>query len=681
MQMNIFRTVYMCVVFALAASTARAQTSGRGVVAMSIEELLDVKVTSTTKTAGISIDKAPGIVRVFTRRDLDRYGFATLRDVLANVPGIQIQQYRAGHEAVWFRGLTERYNNKVLWLVDGVPLRDNYYGHQGIDEAIPLGMVERIEIISGPGGVLYGTNAFAGVVSITTVSAKAARESRDVRAAYGTYNTGEQSGVFAGGLLYGFVNHLKTSGFSPALNSDGEPWRHDQGRERTTGFFKIGGPTLEGTFSGSVHNYADTYRASGRDRSFERDPVYGSIRYQHQFTPEVNLKILGYYEYYFVTRTESRFGSPSQMISRTEDIVNTSMQGVDINLSYTRGRHIALVGTSYQSDRNHAMRIDRLSPIASTSPKLAVPGVSREDIGVFVQDSWSVTPMLDVTTGFRYDQMSDFNDQLSYRLAATGHRGSAYGKLLYGTAFRVPSYREYLDVSGYNFSLRPEHLSTVEGQVGYRFVRADVNVAFYSNRYHDQIREIFVDTITTAAGVRNLNDEYSINAEHSGVTGIELLGQILPNDRLTVTLGLSRLFSATETIGPLDPSVHSTVVVTPGRANIPFVAKYTGNALVDYRLTARGDHVGFNATGLSRRSVSSDYQTSVPVANRDASNADGFVKVDVFSTIPLSRRLNLTMRGLNVFDRRIFSPPFDNATGYDNQWPSRSFRAELAVRY
>jgi outer membrane receptor for ferrienterochelin and colicin len=170
---------------------------------LSLGELLDLEVTAATKTRGFSTRKAPSVIRVFTRRDLDQFAFQTIRDVLANVPGIQVQEYRGAHQAPWIRGVKSRYNNKILWLIDGVPLRDSYYGHSSIDEILPLDMVERIEIISGPGSVLYGANAFAGVVSIVTRKAQdVGKGERAARASFGSYDTAEAAGEFAKKNVY-----------------------------------------------------------------------------------------------------------------------------------------------------------------------------------------------------------------------------------------------------------------------------------------------------------------------------------------------------------------------------------------------------------------------------------------------------------------------------------------------
>ena len=62
-----------------------------------------------------------------------------------------------------------------------------------------------------------------------------------------------------------------------------------------------------------------------------------------------------------------------------------------------------------------------------------------------------------LTTGVRYNTMSRFDDQINYRFGLTGWKNNFYGKLLYGTAYRVPAYREYIKVGVINKELQPEH--------------------------------------------------------------------------------------------------------------------------------------------------------------------------------------------------------------------------------
>lgn len=108
------------------------------------------------------------------------------------------------------------------------------------------------------------------------------------------------------------------------------------------------------------------------------------------------------------------------------------------------------MGGSFQADRSNNIRLLDLQPERASVPGLAVPGVHRKNAGAFVQDIWSLGDHVELTTGIRYDYLSDFDDSLNYRMGLTAEKGNMYGKLLYGTAYRVPSYREYLDVVSYN---------------------------------------------------------------------------------------------------------------------------------------------------------------------------------------------------------------------------------------
>jgi len=86
---------------------------------------------------------------------------------------------------------------------------------------------------------------------------------------------------------------------------------------------------------------------------------------------------------------------------------------------------------------------------------LSVPHVTRRNEAVFVDDSWSLRTRTLLSAGVRYDRLSHFDNQFSYRAGLTHQMEYVYAKLLYGTAFRSPSYREYLSVTAFNDTLQP----------------------------------------------------------------------------------------------------------------------------------------------------------------------------------------------------------------------------------
>ena len=675
-------TVAATVLFLTVALIPGQTRDPRKLEQMTLQELLDLKVLSATKIKGFSIVRAPSVIRVFTREDIDKFGFHSLRDILINVPGIQIQEYRNAHQVPWIRGIKSRYNNKVLWLVDGVPLRDSYYGHNAVDEFMPLDMVERVEIINGPGSVLYGANAFTGVVSITTKgSSDAPAEDRAIRLSYGTYDTKEASVEFGHRNIYAYANYYTTSGFHPPLNADGKVWDHPQHDDRAYGLFKFSNANFEGTFSFADYDYAETYRKAKRNRTLSRKPVYGSMRYQRPVGDKSHLKVLGYYEFYRLRKEEYKFKDPQTFRKLEREFLDTSLYGVDVDLSYQASRHSFITGFSYQGDQDNDMRILEFSPELETEPGLAVPGVRRHTFGFFAQEILSLSKIFDLTGGIRYDVLSDFENQFSYRAGLTGPKGRRYGKVLFRTAFRVPSFREYLDPYSFNFSLQPERLQTLEGQIGWKFSRGDVSLTLYRNHYTDLIKELFVEVIEAPEGVREVDDEYAINADSSNITGLELQTILYPTDQLSLNLGVGTLLSAKETIGPFDESIITSTPVDIEEADSKFLSDLTAHALLSYQFPGTRHRVGMNAIYYSDRDTPVGYQSGVPEENRDLSNADGFFKLDVFSRIHLSRRFAFDLKVGNVFDQAIYSPPFDNPEKYDIEWPGRTFRAELVIRY
>ena len=119
----------------------------------------------------------PGAVYVLTADDIRRSGMSSLADVFRLVPGMQVAQVNANKWAVSIRGFNGVYANKLLVLVDGRPVYNRLYAGVIWDvEDVVLADIERIEIVRGPGGPMWGTNAVNGVINIVTRAATASAE-------------------------------------------------------------------------------------------------------------------------------------------------------------------------------------------------------------------------------------------------------------------------------------------------------------------------------------------------------------------------------------------------------------------------------------------------------------------------------------------------------------------------
>ena len=139
---------------------------------LSLEDLMQIKITSSTLTEK-NLRTAPSSVTVFSHDQIKAMGIDYLDDLLNFVPGFQaFRQADSGgeyyHSSRGIRSGTS--SREVLILIDGNRVNAEYAG--GSVHMISLGNIEKVEIIRGPGSAIYGSNAFVGVINITTSSGK-----------------------------------------------------------------------------------------------------------------------------------------------------------------------------------------------------------------------------------------------------------------------------------------------------------------------------------------------------------------------------------------------------------------------------------------------------------------------------------------------------------------------------
>lgn len=152
---------------------SRAQTGGNpDLTSLSLEELMNVQLTSVLRK-GESLAETPAPVTVITAEDIRRSGAISLPDLLRLVPGMDVAQIDSHSWAISARGYNNRYAGKLLVLVDGrsvyTPL---FSGVLWETQDVVIEDVERIEVIRGPGGTLWGANAVNGIINIVTKPAR-----------------------------------------------------------------------------------------------------------------------------------------------------------------------------------------------------------------------------------------------------------------------------------------------------------------------------------------------------------------------------------------------------------------------------------------------------------------------------------------------------------------------------
>ncbi len=162
----------LAMVFATGNVYADTQQQVPDVTTMSVEDLMNMQVTSVSKRAQ-KVGDAPAAIFVITQEDIQRSGARNIPELLEMVPGLEVARIDENKWAIGSRGFNGRFDDKLLVLIDGrsvyTPLFSGVYWDV---QDVMLEDVERIEVIRGPGATLWGANAVDGVINIITKKAK-----------------------------------------------------------------------------------------------------------------------------------------------------------------------------------------------------------------------------------------------------------------------------------------------------------------------------------------------------------------------------------------------------------------------------------------------------------------------------------------------------------------------------
>ena len=166
--------LWSCVGAVLFATSAAAATPTlEDFKRMSLEELMEVRVFTASRRLEPT-QSVPSAVFVLTSDDLRRSRATSIPEALRLVPGVQVGRVDANKWAVSMRGFNSREANKLLVLLDGRSIYDPLFsGVLWESQDVMLEDVDRIEVIRGPGGTIWGANAFNGVINIISKRASA----------------------------------------------------------------------------------------------------------------------------------------------------------------------------------------------------------------------------------------------------------------------------------------------------------------------------------------------------------------------------------------------------------------------------------------------------------------------------------------------------------------------------
>jgi len=479
------------------------------------------------------VAKAPAVASVITANDIKDMGAKDVIEVLETVPGIHVSSRAAGYNPIIvIRGIHSGFNPQVLMLVNGIPLTNLIFGNRGeVWAGMPVENISRIEVIRGPGSAVYGADAFAGTINIIT---KTAGEVDGIKSgvSVGSYNT-HRGWLMYGGALGGWdlalaLEVMDTNGQDEKVVSDAQtsldalfgtstsfaPGEINDGKESVDLRIDLskGNWRLRGGYQvrrnvelgAGASDALDPYGEGESDR-FNFDIVYTNENLADYWDIEARLS-------YFDVSTEvdlvlfppGSFGGafPDGVIGRPD--VYERHYRFDSSAFYTGiENHNIRVGAGYHYlDQYRIEETKNFFILATPLGPLPVPlgglvdvtntmPYNREEVRevsyLFVQDEWKLIRDWSLTAGVRYDHYSDFGDTVNPRFALVWD--TAYNfttKLLYGKAFRAPSFAEQFNINNPvaigNDSLDPEIIDTYELAFDYVYsphLRMGLNVFYY----------------------------------------------------------------------------------------------------------------------------------------------------------------------------------------------------------
>jgi len=440
---------------------------------MSLEDLGDIRVSTVVAASGFEqkTTEAPSSISIVTAEEIKRYGYRTLADVLQSLQGFNVSHDR-NYAFLGARGLSlGDFNSRILLLVDGHRVNNNINDSAaiGTDFILDVDLIDHVEVIRGPGSVLYGNNAFFGVINVVTRKVDGVEASGEYDA-FNTYKARVTVGkTYTNGvamLLSGTYYHsdgpdqLYYKEFNtPDQNNGVAHHMNGDAYASVLGSIRYADLVLQGAYFNRKHTdptapnpvtFNDPRAKIMEERS------YVDLKFTHELPQDVDLTARLYYDQNQIN-TGSPLGTP--FFEMTQENSGGQWWGTELQLSKRFwDKHTISVGAEYRDDFSQYDQNYLNNTFAASHD------ATRQSHGVFVQGAFTLLNCLHLNAGARYDQYGDFSPSISPRLALvyTPLPQSTF-KAIYGTAFRDPNFLEGVNnASTTNKIIRPEQIQSYE---------------------------------------------------------------------------------------------------------------------------------------------------------------------------------------------------------------------------
>lgn len=531
---------------------------------LTLEQLANFKISSVTKAVQ-NINEVPSTIFIITSEELKEKGIFTLEEALSDLPGFQFRNIQGINSYIFQRGIPNQ-NNLTLLLIDGVQINELNSGGFYAGGQYNLSNVERIEIISGPASVAYGTNAVTGVINIITKSAMDKQAKLNVLA--GSFNT------FKGDFNYCYTDQKKTFGI---LFS---------GMYKKTNKADLKGVAGDNNWTDKMENFENDYSFDLKIQT--GNFIFGTNYIQKQTSTSTLIKSVGtiyldygtlwnirfinnYLKYHYDFSENLSFSSV--LYNRNATVLDNTIYFVvdTAQIGYYRPNNL----TGFENILNYSLsdvfgitggltlEFEKLAKSNTTSysnsPKQKPPTPVKPEMlsnsltSIFLEPRATLMQNLFLSCGVRFDQSSVYDQVLTPRAGLTYHYNSYIFRLSYAEAFRAPKPWDYTDGLG-NSSLLPERMKSFETSLTSSvFENIKIDLIGYKNNLDKAI----VKEVTNAG--------YKwVNSGAISTQGVELFFRYLSHN--------------------VKSSVNYTFTQSYNefRQSVPEISKHTANASVTY---------------------------------------------------------------------------------------------------
>ncbi len=503
------------------------------------ESLLENMSDIATKKS-LNVDYLPSVVTVVDAQTFVDAGVVNVGEALGMLPGFQMQLSPTGFTMTTVRGLKNPnayLSDKIKILVDGVVINNEIAGSSNVYLDFPMQLVEKIEVLRGPSSTVYGSGAFYGVVNIITKLGNATQENQ-LYAKAGSYNylsagtnlytISKKWKIFADGY---YQKNSRDVGIDKELSGlSNEASTDINMKDFSLGFRAINGGfefltrykrnistnlySLEGNFEpipSSPKEHDNSYFLSQLSYNILMGGYNLKLKanLSHKELDEgVNLApigALGLLEGFFYKLKQKEQNFEAETILTLPQVKSNNIL-VGIGMRYVR-----VVGDEYYNSLEELYY--------PTREKTLFPeNLDRTIVYAYAEDLLSLSRKVDVTLGLRVDNYSDFGTQLSKRIGVV-YRATdkTIFKLLYGSAFRAPTFTEayatpHVEYRGGDKNLKPEETNTYEAVAIYS---PNFNNKFSLNLFYSDVNNIIdlEEDDSTPQGYRNYEARASKGVE------------------------------------------------------------------------------------------------------------------------------------------------------------------------